>query len=505
MINTSSLKFYLKLALILIGKGVTDVTIGSSGWFLLMNKKTKIICTIGPASTSPEILEMMYEAGMNGARINTAYGDMNQYGQIVENVRETADIPIILDIKGPEIRLHVKRRRRLTKGEMVTVGFQDDAEVSFNHKFYDEIEVGDAVYIDNGRIRTRVVKKEDGMLRLLVLEGGVIDDGKGVNIPNKRLSVPSLTERDMKLIDFAKEHDVEYVALSFTRSLRDVEAFKAASDGFRGGIIAKIENSEGLENFPEILKAVDCIMIARGDLGVEIDLEKVPLIQKSIISQCNQVGKTVITATEMLESMISQATPTRAEVSDVANAILDGTDAVMLSGETSIGKYPVESVRMMARIALEAEGAARSSVEAVEFINISDAISKAIRKICGSMPIDKVVTLTRSGYTARMIARFKIPQMIIAVTPHGRVKRQLELVFGVHPVHIDYRGEVDRILAVAEALHSMRLIREGETVLFTAAFRTDKRHASNLIEIHDVEELLSLRASSRLRGERGKP
>jgi pyruvate kinase len=469
-----------------------------------MKKKTKIICTIGPASLTVETLREMYEAGMNAARINTAYGDMDQYELIVENIRETADIPVILDIKGPEIRLNVKRRRRVKKGETIAVGFHSDAEISFNHRFYDEIDVGDAVYIDNGRIKTQVAEKKSGVLRLLVMEGGVIDDGKGVNIPNKHLSVPSLTEEDLEIIEFAKEHDVEYVALSFTRSLRDVEAFKAASDGFRGGVIAKIENSEGLKNFAEILKAVDCIMIARGDLGVEIELERVPLIQKSIIAQCNQVGKTVVTATEMLESMIHQAAPTRAEVSDVANAILDGTDAVMLSGETSIGKYPVESVRMMARIAAETERAARSSIEAGGFINISDAISKAIRKICESMPIDKVVTLTRSGYTARMIARFKIPQFIIAVTPYGRVKRQLELVFGVYPVRIDYRDEEDRILAVAESLHAMNLIRKGETVLFTAAFRTAKRHASNLIEIHDVDELLNLSSSKKPDGEQGR-
>jgi len=232
-------------------------------------------------------------------------------------------------------------------------------------------------------------------------------------------------------------------------------------------------------------------MIARGDLGVEIELQRVPLIQKSIIRRCNQKGKTVITATEMLESMIYQPTPSRAEVSDVANAILDGTDAVMLSGETSIGKHPVESVSMMSRIAKEAEAATVSHVEAEEFINISDAISKAIQKICQEMSVDKVVTLTRSGYTAKMISRFKIAQPIIAVTPEKRVKRQLELVFGVYPVHIDFRDEKDRILAIAKKLRLMNLIREEDTVLFTAAFRTVLKHASNLIEIHNVGELIN--------------
>jgi len=407
----------------------------------------------------------------------------------VDNIRETADIPIIVDIKGPEIRLRVRRKRTVKKGEILEVGFNHE-EISFNHNFYDKMSVGDAVYIDNGRIRTRVVEKNDGILRLLVMNGGEIDDGKGVNIPNKQLSVPSLSEKDLEIIEFAKKYDVEYIALSFTRSAQDVNNLKSEADGFKGAIIAKIENFEGVKNFEEILDAVECIMIARGDLGVEIEPERVPLIQKSIIRLCNQRGKIVVTATDMLESMIYQPTPTRAEVSDVANAILDGTDAVMLSGETSIGKYPVESVSMMARIARATETLARSHVEDGKFINISDAVSKAIQRICQNMPLDKIVTLTRSGYTAKMIARLRVQQPIIAVTPEKRVKKQLELVFGVYPVHIDYRNEKDRILAVANKLHSMNLINDEDTVLFTAAFRTVVKHASNLIEIHNIKELM---------------
>ena len=452
-------------------------------------KKTKIICTIGPASLSKEVLERMYRAGMNGARINTAYGDLEQYRVIVNNIREVADIPIIVDIKGPEIRLRVRRKRTLKKGEIVEIGFNHE-EISFNHDFYEKMGVGDEIYIDNGKIRTRVVEKKSGVLRLLVMNSGEIDDGKGVNIPKKQLFVPSLSKKDLEIIEFAKEYDVEYIALSFTRDAQDVKNLRMKAVGFEGGIIAKIENFEGVKNFEKILDVVDCIMIARGDLGIEIELERVPLVQKSIIRRCNQRGKTVVTATDMLESMIHQPVPTRAEVSDVANAILDGTDAVMLSGETSIGEYPVESVLMMARIADGTEAAVKSRVEAEGFINISDAISKAIQKICQNMPVDKVVTLTRSGYTARMIARFRIAQPIIAVTPEEKVKKQLELVFGVYPVHIDYHGEKDRILAVAEKLHSMKLIKEEDTVVFTAAFRTTLKHASNLIEIHNIKELI---------------
>jgi pyruvate kinase len=452
-------------------------------------KKTKIVCTIGPSSLRTETLQKMHQAGMNCARINTAYGTLDQYRRIVDNVREVADIPIIIDIKGPEIRLRVRQKKSIEKGDILEVGF-NRGEISFNHDFYDRMNDGDDVYIDNGKIRTRIIEKNNGILRLLVMNDGEISDGKGVNILNKQLSVPTLSEKDLEIVEFAKKHDVEYIALSFTRSVQDVNILKSKANGFEGAIIAKIENFEGVKNFEEILDGVECIMVARGDLGVEIKPERVPLVQKSMIKLCNQRGKTVVTATEMLESMMHRSTPTRAEVSDVANAILDGTDAMMLSGETSIGRYPVESVSMMSRIARETETAVKSQVEDGTFVNISDTVSKSIQRICQTMSVDKIVTLTRSGYTAKMISRFKIATPIIAVTPEKRVKRQLELVFGVYPVHIDYRKDKDRILTVAKKLRSMNLIIDEDTVLFTAAFRTVMKHASNLIEIHDLKELI---------------
>jgi len=455
-------------------------------------KKTKIICTAGPASFSKQIIRKMFQAGMNGVRINTAYGNFAQYQSVIENVREIADIPIIIDIKGPEIRIKTSRRKVVSKGDILEIGF--DGEVSFNHDFYDKMKVDDEVYIDNGRIRTRVVEKKDRKLRILILNSGVIENGKGVNIPNKRLSVPTFLEKDLEIIRFAKEHDVEYIALSFTRNAEDVRNL-SQTNGFGGGIIAKIENSEGVQNVEEIIDASSGIMVARGDLGVEIEPEKVPLVQKYLIKLCNQKGKLVVTATEMLESMIHQPNPTRAEVSDVANAILDGSDAVMLSGETAVGQYPVEAVEMMTRIANETEKAVESNVEDTPFINISDTVSKAVQRICQSMPVHKVIPLTRSGYTARMIARFKIPQPIIAVTPESEVKKQLELIFGVYPVLINYGKEKDRISAVANQLHEMRLVDEEENVLFTEGVRTTVEHASNSIEIHKISELRKFASS----------
>jgi pyruvate kinase len=453
-------------------------------------KKTKIICTIGPASASRNMLRKMYRAGMNGVRINTAYGTLEQYRAIISSLREVADLPIIMDIKGPEVRLKTEGKATVNKGDVLRVG--KNQKISFNNTIYDSLNIGDSVLIDNGRLRTQVVEKQKDVLKLLAATSGEIGDGKGVNIPNKKLTVPTLSSKDLEIIDLAIENDVGFIALSFTRNVQDLNNLKKKTSRFKGAIIAKIENSEGVDKFDEILDAADGIMVARGDLGVEIEPEKVPLIQKSIIRKCNQRGKLVVTATEMLESMTYQPMPTRAEVSDVANAILDGTEVTMLSGETAIGQYPVESVLMMSKIARETEKAVRSHIEDEGFVNISDTISKAVQRICQEMPIDKAVTLTRSGYTARMISRFKILQPIIAVTPDKRVKRQLELAFGVYPTCIDYLKEDDRILAIANKLHSVGLIRDQDTIVFTAAFRTSKPHSSNLIEIHNIKELRQL-------------
>jgi len=296
-------------------------------------KKTKILCTIGPSSFSKNSIKRMVKAGMNGVRINTAYGDFLQYSSIIEKVREIADIPIVFDVKGPEIRLKVAQKKAVEKGEFLKIGFNGE-EISFNHDFCDKIGIDDTIFIDNGKIRTRVIGKNNRMVHLLFMDSGTLDDGKGVNVPNKQLSIPTFRKEDLEILTFATERDVEYFALSFVRNAQDLENLKSQTNGFEGGIIAKIENPEGVENFNEILEAADGIMVARGDLGVEIESEKVPLVQKSIIRKCNQNGKPVTTATEMLESMIQQPNPTRAEVSDVANAILDGFLAKQQSANT---------------------------------------------------------------------------------------------------------------------------------------------------------------------------
>ena len=452
-------------------------------------KKTKILCTIGPSSASTAIQKKMYEAGMDGVRINTAFGDLEEYERVVKSVRSIGEIPVLLDLKGPELRIMVLESRSVRDGEVLELGF-DYQPIHLNYDIFDQIDVGDPVLIDGGRIQTEVVEKRDRQVQLLIKNGGMLEDRKGVNIPGKTLELPFLTEKDLRIIDFAKKHEVEFIALSFTRSREDILNIRSKIGDSDVGIIAKIESQDGVKNFNEILDEADGIMVARGDLGVELSLEELPLIQKRMIRQCNQFGKLVITATEMLESMVKNPRPTRAEVSDVANAILDGTDVIMFSEETSIGQYPVETVMMAAKIAEQTEAAVVGNVKEEEFQDISRSISRSIWQISESMPIDKVVALTRSGYTARMISRFRLKQPILAVTPSRTSANRLSLSYGVYPTRFDYMGEKDHILSTAGMLLSKGLIKSDERILFSAGFRTYTSHESNLIEIHKVDDLM---------------
>lgn len=453
-------------------------------------KKTKIISTIGPSSIDVGKLEEMHEHGMDCIRINTAYDDQEHYEEIISNTRKVADIPIILDIKGPEIRLHAKEKKVVKNGDSLEIGCKD-CTYSFNHDIYNELETGDEFFIDNGKIKAIVIDKKEDKVKLSILEGGEIFNGKGVNFPGKHFLTPSLTKKDKEMIKFSREKNIDYLAYSFTRNEKDIEKLKQKTKNFDIGIIAKIENLEGLSNFEKILNTVDCIMIARGDLGIEISLEKVPMAQKMIIQKCNEKGKTVITATEMLGSMMTRPYPTRAEVSDVANAILDGTDAVMLSGETSIGEHPIKSVKMITSIAKEVKPSIESRIREEKSGTLSETISKAIQRICRDKKIDKIVSLTRSGFTARMISRFKLSQPIIATTPSEKVRKRLELAFGVTPIQFNYLEKDKKILSTTRKLISTELIQKSDTVLFSAALATNKPHASNLIEIHEINDLLN--------------
>ncbi len=453
-------------------------------------KKTKIVCTIGPSSISKEMLRKLHTEGMNCVRINTAHGTFSQYSKIVKNTRAIGQIPIMMDIKGPEIRVLTSSVRALRKGERFTVGFSEEHPMRLSYNFQSDVRKGDRIIFSNGLVHTVVISKQKGRLVLEALNPGTIENNKGVNVPGRKLHVPGLSEKDKRAIAFAIKNKIEFIAVSFVRYKKDILNVKRILGEREIGLIAKIENSQGVENFADILDECDGLMVARGDLGVEIPHERIPLIQKQMIAWCNQRGRISIIATQMLDSMIVSPNPTRAETSDVANAILDGSDAVMLSGETAIGKHPVESVRTMALIANEVENKVQNRVKMTGFFNISDTVSKSIHHISKIMPLDKIIPITRSGYTARMIARFRLDVPIIAVTDNPETKGQLELVFGVKPILIKRIPKRKRILAIAEYLYNMGMLEMDETVLFTAGVRTSKKHASNLIELHKVKELL---------------
>lgn len=456
-------------------------------------KKTKILCTIGPVSTSVKVLQKMRRAGMNGVRINTAFGNFDLYEKRIRNIRKVGDIPILIDLKGPGIRVKLSKTMVLKRDDVIKAGNANPLKFSYN--IYGQLKQGERILIDDGKICLKVVDNADDYAKLLVERGGRVEDGKGVNIPGKRLMVPSISEKDLKAIEFARDHDIEFVALSFVRGKEDLTNLKGFAYNLQAEIIAKIENHQGVENFEEILKEADGVMIARGDLGVEMDLERIPLIQKNMIQKCNQDGKLAIVATEMLDSMINNPLPTRAEVSDVANAILDGADALLLSGETTIGKYPIGTVSMVSKIATGIERSTRTRVKEEKFRNISSTISRSIWQIAESMPLNKVITMTRTGYTAKVITRFKLRQPIVAVTSDRIVKNQLELYYGVEPIQFEYEKKRDRVLSVAQMLCSKGILDKEETVLFTAGIRTSKMHASNLIEIHTIKELLEFGAA----------
>jgi len=449
-------------------------------------RKTKVICTIGPASIS-KIPELM-AAGMDCARINTAHGDFESYSSAVRELRRAGDIPIMLDIKGPEIRTRLAKPIHAKAGEKIDFTFKEGAERSFSYDFSGEIENGTKILINNGMIEAEALSVKKGNVTLMFPADSLVENNKGVNIPNTHLNVPPLSEKDKEAIKFAIDNCLDFIALSFTRNAKDVQRVRKLA-GRKMHLIAKIENSEGVRKIKEIISASDGIMVARGDLGVEMQSQKVPLVQKDIIKKCNAAAKPVITATQMLESMLFHQAPTRAETSDVANAILDGSDAVMLSGETAVGKYPVESAAEMDKIAIETEPMVRTFLGHGLKEGISGSIAHSIYEISEHSWITKIVVVTRSGFTARIISRFRPKKPVIAVTGTQRASRQLGLLWGVKPVRFEsaYIGNIPKItgfLAEEGILH-------GEDVaIFTGALESAK-HASNYISIHKIEDILN--------------
>lgn len=475
-------------------------------------KKTKIVCTIGPSSESEEVLRKLMASGMNVCRLNFSHGDHAQHLERINKIKKLREelgyhIGIMLDLKGPEIRtgkfengmaVQLKPGDRFTLTTREIMGNQHICSVSYKN-LPSDISVGSRILIDDGLVEF-VVEAIDGTeIYTKVINYGEIKDRKGVNIPNVKINLPALTEKDIEDIKFGIENEVDYIAASFVRKADDIINIKKILEQNGGEnihIISKIENEEGVQNLDEIIDISDSIMVARGDLGVEVSNEKVPLVQKEIIRKANYLGKPVITATQMLDSMIRNPRPTRAEVNDVANAILDGSDAIMLSGETAAGKYPVESVETMVRIAenIEASIDFRKANESRKFWleeNSTNVISMSVCQIAERLRANGIVAATTTGATARAISKFRPVTNIAAATYDGQVARKLSLVWGVYPV-ITKKVELTDELIDSSIFSSLKagLIFEGDLIVLTAGIPVGIGGTTNMIKVHTVGKIL---------------
>ena len=477
-------------------------------------RKTKIVCTIGPASESPEMLEKLIHAGMNVARLNFSHGNHEEHAIRIAAIRDAAErvgkpVGILLDTKGPEIRTHnmVNGEVHLVTGQVIDISM---TEVLGNEQMFsvtyeqliEDVEQNNIILLDDGLIELRVLAKdvERGIIHTIVENAGVLKNKKGVNVPGVSIKLPGITEKDSQDILFGIEQGVDFVAASFVRTAKDVLEIRELLEQNGGShiqIIPKIENQEGVDNIDAIIEVSDGLMVARGDLGVEIPAEEVPLVQKELIKKCNQVGKPVITATQMLDSMQRNPRPTRAEASDVANAIIDGTDAIMLSGETAAGLYPVESVATMNKIALRTEEsldyrAIVSQRSREKQANMTEAISQAVAFTSINLGVKAVLAPTESGNTARMIAKYRPGVSIVAVTSLQETAQMLTLVWGVSPIVCQRVTTTDEILelSVDESLKH-GFVNHGDVVVITAGVPVGEAGTTNLMKVHVIGDLLA--------------
>lgn len=474
-----------------------------------MLKKTKIVCTIGPASRDADTMREMLEAGMNVARLNFSHGTHEEHRKTIETfrrVRDELDRPaaVLLDTKGPEIRLgdFENGSEILEEGDEFTLTSEEcpgtKERVSTTYKALpSQVSLGTSILIDDGRVRLRVAGTTEDEVRCIVVNGGKVSNRKGVNIPNQSLDLEYISEADRQDILFGIEMDVDYVAASFVRSGADVKVLRSLlneNGGDRIKIISKIENTEGIENFKEILALSDGIMIARGDMGVEVDFEKLPGIQKKFIKECCKAGKTVITATQMLESMTHSPAPTRAEITDVANAVFDGTSAVMLSGESAAGDYPVETVKAMAKIVSQAEEDAEE-VNQYKFLevetndrDVSNAMGHAACTTAHDIKASAIVAITTSGYTAEMMAKYKPVEPIIAATPDSKTYHQQALTRGVYPVLTQRSSNWNDLMEKAiEGAERMKFVKKGDCIVLSAGMPLQVPGTTNLIRVKTIE------------------
>ncbi|GLX69588.1 pyruvate kinase [Paenibacillus glycanilyticus] len=475
-------------------------------------RKAKIVCTIGPSSESLENTTKLIKAGMNVARLNFSHGDFEEHGNRIKNIKIAnkelgSNVAILLDTKGPEIRLGKLKEEpiELVAGERVALtteeilGDINRVPITYNN-LPNDVTVGSTILIDDGLIGLTVEEVQGTEIFCRINNSGQIKGKKGVNVPGVSISLPGITEKDANDIIFGIEQGIDFIAASFVRKASDVLEIRELLERHNAShiqIISKIENQQGVDNLDEILEVSDGLMVARGDLGVEIPAEEVPLVQKMMIEKCNRAGKPVITATQMLDSMQRNPRPTRAEASDVANAIFDGTDAIMLSGETAAGKYPLEAVMTMSRIAERAEAALEyreifTKQANAQQTTVTEAISQAVAVSALDLNAAAIVTSTQSGFTARMVSKYRPKAPIIAVTNDEKVMRRLALIWGVRPVLGESAETTDAMFenAVAGA-RSTGLISLGDTIVITAGVPVGRAGTTNLIKIHHVGELLA--------------
>ncbi|AFY70441.1 pyruvate kinase [Thalassoporum mexicanum PCC 7367] len=471
-------------------------------------RRTKIVATIGPATNSPEAIRQLIEAGVSTFRLNFSHGTHADHHRNICSIRQISSelnqpVGILQDLQGPKIRLGkfdcgsiflengdkfiLTSRRVECTHEISSVTYEGLAE---------EVPLGATIMLDDGKVELRVeqIDRENQDLHCVTVIGGVLSDSKGVNFPNVHLSVSALTDKDREDLRFGLSEGVDWVALSFVCSPEDVLELKEliAKWGRKSvSVIAKIEKHEAIAQMQEILAVCDGVMVARGDLGVEIPAEDVPLVQKKLISNANQLGIPVITATQMLDSMVSSPRPTRAEISDVANAILDGTDAVMLSNETAVGKYPIKAVQTMARIAMRIEKEHRLEPTDNIGCSVPSAISQAVSKIANQLHASAILTLTRTGATARNVSKYRPPVPIIAVTSHVDIARQLQLVWGVRPLMVlSLPSARQNFTAALNVAQEKKLLAAGDLVVMTAGTLQGVAGSTDLIKVEIVSAIV---------------
>ncbi len=471
-------------------------------------RKTKIIATIGPASSSADTLRALVDAGLSAARVNFSHGSHEEHAEkiaTIKQIREEKQKPValVLDTKGPEIRTKDfnENKIQLTAGNKFTITTDDiigdETKVAVTYAdFAKDLKPGNRVLIDDGLVELVVDSIEGNNVHCTIINSGVLSHKKGVNLPDSKVNLPSLTEKDIADILFGIEQGFDYIAASFIRSANDVKAIKkilAENNASHIEIISKIESREGLDNIDEIIEVTDGIMVARGDLGVEIPPEEVPLAQKMLITKCRNAGKLVVTATQMLESMISNPRPTRAEASDVANAIFDGTDAIMLSGETAKGDYPVESVQMMHRIAVatEEEAAKRKiKLDSLE-ATTTNAMTHASCTVAKDISAGCIAAVTSSGFSARMVSRFRPSSKIVAITDKENVCRKLNLVWGVEPILTESSfadlKDVDMCSLAAFEAKKGGHVSVGENIVVVAGHPVGISGTTNTVKVETVK------------------